>query len=283
MPTADAAVSSKLEVWGDPIAHSLSPRIHTSAYAALGWDWSYGRRRVTAAEFRRELDSLDASFRGLSLTFPLKAEAFAASTRHDRPAELTGAVNTLVLRGSERLGFNTDVGGIVADVCAHGIDGIETARIVGAGATATSALVALAQLGARAVEVVARNPDAGDALAALGARLSVAVSVVPPSAVASASFPLTVSTLPGGAALPEETARRLAVGGGLLYDVVYGHWPTPLAEAWATAGAPAVNGLGMLLRQAILQIRAFRTGDVAEPLPDEDAVVDIMAAALMGD
>ena len=272
-----------LEVWGDPIAHSLSPRIHAAAYALLGWDWTYGRRRVGAADFRRELESLDGSFRGLSLTFPLKTAAFAAATRCDRPAELTGAVNTLVLRRGERLGFNTDVGGIVADVRAHGLGAVETARIVGAGATATSALVALAQLGARAVEVVARNPDAARGLVELGERLSLAVSVTPPATLAPASVPLTVSTLPGGAALADDAARRVASGGGLLYDVVYGHWPTPLAREWAAAGAPAVNGLGMLVRQAVLQIRAFRTGDVEEPLPDEDAVVDVMARALVGD
>ncbi|ODT22456.1 shikimate dehydrogenase [Microbacterium sp. SCN 69-37] len=283
VPTAEVPTGSFLEVWGDPIAHSLSPRIHAAAYAALGWDWSYGRRRVAAADFSRELGGLGAAFRGLSLTFPLKTEAFAAATHRDRTAELTGAVNTLVRVGGQWRGFNTDVGGIVGDVRAHGLDAIETGRIVGAGATATSALVALAQLGARTVEVVARRPDAAHALAELGERLSVAVSIAAPDTVAPASVPLTVSTLPGGAALPEDTSRRIASDGGLLYDVVYGHWPTPLAVAWQAAGAPAVNGLGMLVRQAVLQIRVFRTGDVDHPLPDEDAVVDIMARALVGD
>lgn len=284
LPTGTTApTGTTLEVWGDPIAHSLSPRIHAAAYAHLGWDWSYGRRQVDDAGFRSALDGLDASYRGLSLTFPLKAEAFRAATDLDPAAELTGAVNTLVFACGRRLGVNTDVGGIVADVRAQGLDTLEVARIVGAGATATSALVALAQLGARAVEVAARRPDAAQPLAALGDRLGVAVSVAPLETVAPASVPLTISTLPGGAALPAEAAERLATGGGLLYDVVYGHWPTPLADAWQRAGAPAVNGLGMLLRQAVLQIRAFATGDVAEPLPDEESVVAVMRSALVGD
>lgn len=284
LPTGTTApTGTTLEVWGDPIAHSLSPRIHAAAYAHLGWDWSYGRRQVDAAGFRSALDGLDASYRGLSLTFPLKAEAFRAATDLDPAAELTGAVNTLVFAGGRRLGVNTDVGGIVADVRAQGLDTLEVARIVGAGATATSALVALAQLGARAVEVAARRPDAAQPLAALGDRLGVAVSVAPLETVAPASVPLTISTLPGGAALPAEAAERLAAGGGLLYDVVYGHWPTPLADAWQRAGAPAVSGLGMLLRQAVLQIRAFATGDVAEPLLDEESVVAVMRSALVGD
>ena len=94
------------------------------------------------------------------------------------------------------------------------------------------------------------------------------------TAMAPASVPLTISTLPGGAALDESAAARLAEGGGLLYDVVYGHWPTALATAWQQAGGHAVDGRGMLLRQAVLQIRAFATGAVTEPLPDEEAVVE---------
>lgn len=290
MTTADASTTSAalpsgtaLEVWGDPIDHSLSPRLHRAAYARLGLDWTYGRRRVAAADLRTVLDGLPPAFRGLSLTFPLKAEAFAAATRRDRTATLTGAVNTLVLTEGDRVGFNTDVGGIVADVRAQGVDGVERARIVGAGATATSALVALAQLGAQTVEVVARRPEAAAALLELGARLSVRVTTAPTDAEAPASVDLTVSTLPGGTTLADETCRRLAAGGGLLYDVVYGHWPTDLARAWEDAGAPAVDGRGMLLHQAVLQIRAFLTGDPDVPLADEVAVVDVMARALVGD
>ncbi|WP_415126679.1 shikimate dehydrogenase family protein [Microbacterium sp.] len=275
-----------LEVWGDPVAHSLSPRMHAAAYAHLGWDWSYGRRRVDAAGFAAELASLGARYRGLSLTHPLKAEAFRASADHDRNAELTGAVNTLVIADGRLGGFNTDVGGIVADLRALEASPLDRARIIGAGATAMSALVALGELGTREVEILARRPEAAAVLVALGARIGVTVTVADATAVpasVSSSAPLTISTLPGGAALPEPVTDMLAAGGGLLYDVVYGHWPTPLATAWQDAGARAVNGLGMLLHQAVLQIRAFATGGVTEPLPDEDAVVDVMRAALVED
>ncbi|MGB4776910.1 shikimate dehydrogenase family protein, partial [Microbacterium sp.] len=149
--------ATRLEVWGDPVSHSLSPRLHAAAYTRLGWDWSYDRRRVDLAGFAAALDGLDPRFRGLSLTFPLKAAAYEAATTRDRPAELTGAVNTLVLggddpRGGARRGFNTDVGGMAADLRDHGIAAVDRARIVGAGATATSALVALRELGADRVD-----------------------------------------------------------------------------------------------------------------------------------
>ncbi|MCT9000826.1 shikimate dehydrogenase family protein [Microbacterium memoriense] len=274
---------ASLEVWGDPIDHSLSPRVHTAAYTALGWAWSYGRRRVDEAGFTAELTEHASGLRGLSLTFPLKAAAFAAATTKDRTAEVTGAVNTLLLTSSGPRGFNTDVGGLVADLRAHGVDGVEHARIIGAGATATSALVALSDLGVERVEVVARRPEAVAALSAVGERVGVAVSMWSADGGAPASVPVTISTLPGGAALPDEHAHAFAASGGLLYDVVYGHWPTALAAAWERVGHTAINGLGMLLHQAVLQIRIFATGNPDEPLPDEPSVVAVMRRALMGD
>jgi shikimate dehydrogenase len=62
---------TRLAVWGDPIAHSLSPALHTAAYRVLEVDWEYGRARVDEAAFPAALAALDASWRGLSLTMPL--------------------------------------------------------------------------------------------------------------------------------------------------------------------------------------------------------------------
>lgn len=278
---------TRFEVWGDPIDHSLSPRLHTAAYAALGWDRDYGRRQVDEESFAAQLGSLASDIGGLSLTFPLKGVAFAAATWRDAAAELTGAVNTLVPTATGGFdGYNTDVGGIVADLRTQGIDGISRARIVGAGATATSALVALHELGAEDVDLFARRPEAVAPLAAVGEQLGVRVSARPLDAQASDApepVQVTIATVPGGAAVPPEATRRLAETGGLLYDVVYGHWPTALAEAWQAEGGPAVNGLGMLVQQAVRQIRIFRTGDPHTPLPREDVIVDVMRSALMGD
>src|SRR5690606_23181963 len=95
----------RLEVWGDPIAHSRSPQLHAAAYAVLGLDWEYGRRRVPEAAFDAELASLDGSWRGLSLTMPLKEAARRATDAVDDAARLTGAVNTLLL-GDELRGYN---------------------------------------------------------------------------------------------------------------------------------------------------------------------------------
>lgn len=281
--SAHSVTRNSLEVWGDPIAHSLSPRLHAAAYRELGLPWSYGRRRVDEASFPAELASLGAEFRGLSLTYPLKGVAYDAAVTRDRFATLTGAVNTLVMSIDGPHGYNTDVAGLVADLREHGASTVERARIVGAGATATSALVALADLGAREVEVVARRAAAVEPLAALGARIGVTVTGRDFGTAPADAVSVTLSTLPGGATLPDGAGESLAAGGGVLYDVVYGTWPTPLALAWEAAGCRAVNGLGMLLHQAVRQVRIFTAGDADLPLPGEEAVVAVMRSALMGD
>ncbi|WP_457098664.1 shikimate dehydrogenase [Microbacterium sp. P5_E9] len=273
----------QLEVWGDPIQHSRSPALHAAAYAVLDMPWSYARRRVSADTFDRELAGLDASFRGLSLTYPLKACAFAASGIRDRRAELTGAVNTLLLEPEGFRGFNTDIGGIVRALGEAGIESVDRVRVVGAGATASSAIVAVAELGAHHVEVVARRPAAVAPLQALGDALGVVVLAVPFAAPGHAPVPLTISTVPGDAEIPDAAAGALADSGGLLLDVVYGHWPTVLAQAWQRAGGTAHSGLGMLVHQALLQVRIFVGGEVDVPLDDESAVLAAMRQAVVGD
>lgn len=275
--------ATRLAVWGDPIAHSRSPQLHAAAYGVLGLDWEYGRRQVDDIRFPEALASLDGTWRGLSLTMPLKGVGHAAADVRDRRAELTGAVNTLLLEPAGVRGFNTDVGGIVRALADEGIASTESARIVGAGATATSAVVALAELGATEIDVVARRPEAVEPLAALSRSLGITVTATAFTAETLQSVPVTIATLPGDAPVPDAAAAALAGAGGLLLDVVYGHWPTALSAAWERAGEPAVSGLGMLLHQAVLQVRVFLTGDVEQPLPSEPAVVSAMRRALESD
>lgn len=281
----------RLAVWGDPIAHSRSPQLHGAAYAALGLDWTFERVRVPEAEFDAVLGGLDRSWRGLAVTMPLKERAWRASAWRDRRAELTGAVNTLLLPGADvprpsgapsdaPLGFNTDVGGIVAALADEGIAGLTSVRIVGAGATSASALVAAAELGARRAVVVARRPERAAPLLALGERMGLPTDVEPFGGPHGA-VDLTVCALPGGTALPEDHAHALAASGGPLFDVAYHPWPSHLATRWT--GGPAIPGHGMLLHQAVLQVRVFTSGSVDRPLASEDDVRAAMRSALMGD
>lgn len=272
----------RLAVWGDPIAHSRSPRLHAAAYGVLELDWEYGRRQVDEAGFDRAWRSLDADWRGLSLTMPLKHAAARDAISLDDDARLTGAVNTFLLSEDGPRGFNTDVGGLARALDEFGVREPDAIRVLGAGATATSAVVAAARAGARAVEVRARRPEAAAPIAALGDALGVAIRVAALDRPPLLPVDATIAALPGGTDLGR-VADDLASVSGPLVDVVYGGWPTPLARAWARAGGEAHDGLAMLLHQALLQVRVFVGGDPGVAVEREAEVLAAMRTALMGD
>ena len=98
-------------VVGSPIEHSLSPALHRAAYAQLGLNWTYDRVEVDEHRLASFVAGLDGSWRGLSLTMPLKVAVLELG-QVDELAKLAGAANTLVLEGGERWVYNTDVGGL---------------------------------------------------------------------------------------------------------------------------------------------------------------------------
>jgi len=271
---------TRLAVWGDPIDHSRSPALHAAAYRELGLDWEYGRERIEEAAFPERIRDLDATWRGLSLTMPLKQVAARTAAALDDDARLTGAVNTFLLTSDGPRGFNTDVGGLARALDEIGVRNPGNIRVLGAGATATSAVVAAARAGAEVVEVRARRVEAAEALRTLD--LGVEVRVRPLTGDDPGPVDATIAALPGGTDLGP-VAEELASVSGPLVDVVYGGWPTPLARAWDRAGGEAHDGLAMLLHQALLQVRVFVNGDPGRCLDREDAVLAAMRIALVGD
>lgn len=280
----DVRVPTSLAVWGSPVAHSRSPELHAAAYAVLDLPWSYVRREVDAEGFDDALAELGTQWRGLSLTMPLKERAFAAAGRRDRRAELTGAVNTLRLSsGAPPHGINTDVGGLVGALRELDVASPDVARLIGAGATASSAIVALGELGTRRVDVCARRLVSIAPLVSLGDRIGVDVHPYPLGTTPHAAADVTISTLPGGTVLAPELVDSVAAAGGPLLDVAYSPWPSALADAWSERDRKAMSGLTMLLHQALLQVRFFVSGDVEAVLPDEASAFAAMRSALVGD
>lgn len=249
-------------VLGSPIGHSLSPDLHRAGYAAAGLsDWDYTAHEVDEAGVAAFVAGLDESWRGLSLTMPLKVAAFGIAESVTETARVARAINTLVRTPSGWAGENTDVGGITAALAAAGAARVESATIIGSGATARSALLALRALGATSITVAARSPERAEALAGVG---EVELRIVPLADWAATGDPAIVSTLPGGAA-NAAAAERVPGGdlaGAVVLDVVYAGWPTPLARAAAGRGATIVSGLEMLVHQAARQFELF-TGSPA--------------------
>ena len=226
---------------------------------------------------------LDGTWRGLSVTMPLKRNAFDLSMLRDAHAQYTGAVNTLAMtyQGGHRTirGYNTDVFGITSALTAAGSQGIDHAVIIGGGATAESALVALDELGAGYVTVALRDTTKAAALAELGGRIGIDVRVaqlgalahVPPADVA-------ISTVPGSADISLDDLAR--PHGAVLLDVAYDVWPSPRAAAWSARDGMSVSGLSMLAFQALKQVRIFVADAPDAKLPNEHAVAAAMFASV---
>lgn len=152
----------KFAVIGDPIAHSLSPRMHEAAYAALGLDHSYEAIRVPAEEFATAMDQLlGEGFEGLNVTIPLKEHAAQWSTP-DRFAAQCGAVNTLRL--STRQGINTDAPGMVKVLQGYRWPVPTRVLLLGAGGTARALALALHQAQLQ-VDLWNRTPAKAHAIA----------------------------------------------------------------------------------------------------------------------
>ncbi|WP_136706849.1 shikimate dehydrogenase [Agromyces sp. H66] len=266
----------RLAVLGSPIAHSKSPGLHRAAYRRLGLDWEYTAIEMRGDGLAEFIDGLDASWRGLSLTMPLKHDVLPLVDDLDELATVTGAANTVLFDDGVRRGFNTDVGGIVRTLGEAGVGSVHRGVILGGGATAASALAAMAELGAAHVRVLVRRPGAAAELANVGRGLGVVVEEGRLDELARIDdAELVVSTVPGGTALGVEPPAELARRAPLL-DVAYDPWPSPLGASWIAAGGMVVHGLGMLLHQALLQVRIFVNGDPFAELPDEDAVLAVM-------
>ena len=243
-------------VLGSPIDHSLSPVLHNAGYAALGLtDWSYERHRVEEAELPGFLAGLGSDWRGLSCTMPLKRAVLDVAVEVSPLAARAGAGNTLIRRTDGGWAAdNTDVGGLVDALAPHW-QGWGSAAVLGAGATARSALLALEQLGATSATVYARSPERVAELAAWAARAEVALEVIGADLAAwtQGTEPAVLSTLPPAPGI--ETG--LEVREGLLFDAVYADWPTPLARAATAAGMTVIGGLDLLVHQAARQFTLF--------------------------
>ncbi|KNC19147.1 hypothetical protein AC792_08160 [Arthrobacter sp. RIT-PI-e] len=255
-------------VVGFPIGHSKSPALHAAAYRDLGIDCSYTALETDEGSFDDLLVRVrtDESWRGLSVTMPLKARAARSADSTTEPATALGAVNTLVAHGHgptrRVVGHNTDVIGVAEALASAGVGTPRRPAVRGGGGPAPAAGAGPPRPGARPVPLVGRRPASVDGLVAVGAALGVTVEVLgwDTAARVLGSADVVVSTLPPRAADPlaaELASARGTLPAGTLLDVAYDPWPSALAEVWERRGGVIVPGLDMLLHQAVEQVRLF--------------------------
>jgi shikimate-5-dehydrogenase len=247
-------------VLGKPIGHSLSPVIHNAGYAAAALTgWSYTAHECDARELARFVAGLGSDWVGLSLTMPLKEVALDVADEVSPVAAAIGAANTLVrLPDGTWRAENTDAPGMVDALLAAGVSTVERISVLGAGGTARASLAAARELGAVAVTVYARRPEAIEELDPVAEDLGITLigTAWADAAARAGDADVIISTVPKGVA-DELAGSMVWRPGTVLFDAVYDPWPTSLAASAARAGCSIVSGLDLLLAQAVRQFELF--------------------------
>ena len=273
-------IAHRCAVLGKPIAHSLSPVLHNAAYKALGLDdWAYERHEVGESDLDGFLKGLDPTWRGLSLTMPLKKTiqpyGITPGATPDG-ASATGSLPAIRL-------YNTDVMGIVL-AFDHELKALgepdrwksaTSAAVIGNGNTAASAVAACTVMlkngqTNKRITVAARPPGKNRQLPDIigeGDAIAYEEKTIDASADTLRDADIVISTIPGHAA----DAVAEAIGNddsfrprGILLDVVYDPRPSALIRAWRAKGGLAIGGEEMLLWQAILQVILMTGADTAD-------------------
>jgi shikimate dehydrogenase len=243
---------------GWPVGHSRSPRLHGFWLERYAVDGTYVPLAIPPEHFATSVRGLlHAGFAGANVTIPHKCAAFALCDSVDPSAQRAGAVNTLVFRAGKIEGSNTDGWGFLANLCAHGVDpAAGPALVLGAGGAARAVAEALLGTGI-AVTVANRTPDHAEALA----RDLPALRVIPwnsrNDAIPDQALLVNATSLGMQGHPPLELDLSRAAPSMAVADIVYVPLETPLLSAAAAHGLRAVEGLGMLLYQAVPGFRAW--------------------------
>jgi shikimate dehydrogenase len=260
--------STKLAgIIGWPVAQSLSPRLHGYWLHELAIDGAFVPLAVRPEDFSTVVVGLQkAGFSGVSVTVPHKEAAFALCHDCDPPAQAAGAVNLLILHAGGRIeGRNTDAPGLAAALRGELADATlrgKQAVVLGAGGAARAAVVALEELGVGEIRIVNRSRARADQLAAalvprVTSKIVVFDAVDWPSAAREAALIVhaTSAGMKGAASLDVslDSVPRTSV----ICDVVYNPLETPLLARARRAGFKTIDGLGMLMHQAVPAFGAF--------------------------
>lgn len=275
-PEGEPAAWPLLAVLGDPIAHSLSPRLHRAALAARSIDGAYEAIRVPAERLNAALGAArTAGVRGLNLTLPLKELALACVPGHTDECAQIGAANTLVLRDGRWMAHNTDARGL-AMALERSLGrrlpaSLRRCLILGAGGAARAAAFALQGLGARAIVVAARRPDHAHWATGRGAsvvawdemeldRMTLVINCTPLGLAPSDEPPVDPSQIPADAHL---------------VDLTYGAQTSRLLHGFAGSSpdGSSQDGRPMLVAQAALAFSVWF--GALPPLREMAAAIDI--------
>ncbi len=248
-----------MAVLGSPVSHSLSPTLHNAAYKALGLDIQYTAIQTSTDQLAERINELGSDYLGYSLTMPLKQKVLTLVSNQSPLVEQTGCANTVYRDAHGQWALeNTDVFGITETIRQADFGQLKSACIIGSGATARSALSALADLGIREVTIFARNREAVATLRGQSEPLGIDIQAIDLEREITFTGELVISTVPSAA--QTQVIDSLIANQTLpaLLDIAYNPWPSDLARYWAAHhGGPVLSGIEMLLWQATVQVELF--------------------------
>lgn len=258
--TTVTGTTKVIGIIGDPVSHSLSPRLHNAAFQACGLDMVYVPLPVRARAVGAAVEGLAAlGLRGVNVTIPHKGAVVPYLSWLDDDARMLQAVNTIVVDAGVMRGYNTDIEGVrgsLEEAAGASLRGA-TGLVLGAGGAGRAAALALARMGVR-VTIVNRTAAAAERLAAL-------ISAAVPAARCRwlALSDLTVAEVLAQRVVVNATSLGMAdtgkvpallvdtvTAGQVVFDVVYSGGETDLLAQARARGAIVVDGLSMLVRQA---------------------------------
>jgi shikimate dehydrogenase len=261
-------------IFGDPVAHSLSPAMHNAAYAALATERAYVAFRVTPDHLREAIRAIPAlGLAGVNLTVPHKERALRMMAHVSGEVRILRAVNCVINRSGQLHGDNTDARGLEADLREHqvAIDG-GLAVIIGAGGAASSAVLAGLRLGASRVVICNRTVARANRLARIFAQhLRVRGGGRPRQTIEACGLDtlINATAMSTASIVINATPMGLKTGGFapllfaatpsacVFYDMIYAHEPTPFLAPAIAIGRRAIDGAGMLLNQGELAFELF--------------------------
>lgn len=255
---------NRLAVIGDPIAHSLSPLLHNAMARELGLPYSYEARRVPSGGLPAWLDEVKTGgWSGFNATMPHKLHLIPLLDALTEQAVFFGAVNTVKNENGVLTGHNTDGDGFARMLAEHGL-GFSGSHVVilGAGGAAGAIARKAVQDGAAHITICNRTLDKAERLCAVSPS-TMSADILGGTIPNDTS--LLVNTLPVGSQLDFDFINLLNSHCAVI-DILYSPPQTPLLEAAASRGLFTLNGLGMLIHQAILAF-AYFTGAAIDPGP----------------
>ena len=257
-------------VLGSPISHSLSPLLHNTVYEFLGINASYKAYEVSSGQLKDFLAGDGSDLNCLSLTMPLKEEALTIANSMSDVSRQIQSGNTLHKVDGLWSLTSTDVDGFTHALSFNNRSAKGSVLIIGAGATAR-AVVAACDGVSDTVTVINRNPAREQAMRDAASNLELDL-ISWSKNVDFSDFDLVVNTTPGETAA--KFVDQIASPRTTFFEVLYSPWPTQLLSHWRSSGGLGIDGLDLLIHQAISQVEIFAARAI-----DRDTIAKMLRSA----